>query len=263
MRRWFRERLAARHDHAPTYPDPAHISRRPLVVCAGDSITRGVVGVCYVDILAERFPAMQFMNAGINADLSETLLRRVGDIIAVQPDVVTIMIGTNDVNAQLSQENKHIYVSRGKLTGVASLERYRANLTALVRQIRAATPARIALLSPPFIGEDLTHPANAAVAAHAQAACEVAHAEGVMYLPIHETFCGLLAALPNHQPRVRPEGFAKVMVRAIQRYYLLSRSWDALAHEQGMRYTFDCLHITRAGADVIADAIGGFLTSKP
>ena len=54
---------------------------RTLVVCAGDSITHGVVSANYVEMLERRFAAdgYEFVNAGINGQLAYNLLQRLDE----------------------------------------------------------------------------------------------------------------------------------------------------------------------------------------
>ena len=60
---------------------------RTLVVCAGDSITHGVVSANYVEILERRFAAdgYEFVNVGINGHLAYNLLGRLDDVVACRP----------------------------------------------------------------------------------------------------------------------------------------------------------------------------------
>ncbi|HET8645189.1 MAG TPA: GDSL-type esterase/lipase family protein, partial [Vicinamibacteria bacterium] len=87
---------------------PARVRRdgtRPLVVCAGASVTQGRMSADYVGLLERRLGgAFQFANAGRNGDLAYNLLQRLGPVVALRPDVVLLQIGTNDVNASLSPQ---------------------------------------------------------------------------------------------------------------------------------------------------------------
>ena len=54
---------------------------------------------------ARRWPDFRFLNHGVNGDLAWNGLQRLDRVIAERPDFVTILIGTNDVNATLSERN--------------------------------------------------------------------------------------------------------------------------------------------------------------
>ena len=85
---------------------PSSLQRH--VACVGDSLTAGQVSVDYVKMLAARDlgRSLRFTNAGVNGDLAFNVLRRLDSVIDLQPDAITVLIGTNDANASLS-EKKH------------------------------------------------------------------------------------------------------------------------------------------------------------
>jgi len=87
---------------------------------------------------------MSFVNAGINGQLAYNLLRRLDDIVACRPDVVTILIGTNDVNATFSQAWEDTYRKEQKLPEKPTLAWYRLN----VERIIAGCKLRPTLKSP-------------------------------------------------------------------------------------------------------------------
>jgi lysophospholipase L1-like esterase len=130
---------------------------RPLAVCAGDSITRGAASVNYVDMLASRLPDWDFVNAGVNSELAYNLALRLDPIIELQPEAVTILIGSNDVNATFGLHSALGYYALQRLPERPNLLFYTENLTLIVRRLKKETKARIALLSLPPIGEEIGH----------------------------------------------------------------------------------------------------------
>jgi lysophospholipase L1-like esterase len=89
--------------------------RRPqttqLVVCAGDSLTRGRSSANWVEILQPRFApgGYELVNAGIDGDLAWNVLARIGDVVHCEPDIVTLLVGTNDVIATYSAFLEKMY----------------------------------------------------------------------------------------------------------------------------------------------------------
>ena len=77
------------------------------VVCFGASLTAGTVSFNYLDLLAARpsLAGFRFINHGVNGDLAWNGLERLDRVIAERPDFVTILIGTNDVNATMGERN--------------------------------------------------------------------------------------------------------------------------------------------------------------
>ncbi|MFV8052550.1 SGNH/GDSL hydrolase family protein [Mycobacterium sp. 48b] len=82
------------------------MSDRMRIVCAGDSITRGKLSADYIAMLRQRpvGERAEFVRAGVNGDLAHNLLQRLDTVIAADPDVVTVLIGTNDARAGICTE---------------------------------------------------------------------------------------------------------------------------------------------------------------
>lgn len=121
---------------------------KPLrIVTLGDSITKGVrPGVKAEETFAARLEAglrtdgvsASVVNVGIGGERTDQALKRLAkDVIAQQPDLVTIMYGTNDS-----------YVDQGKNASRITAEEYRANLVRLVDVLRAAGITPVLMTEP-------------------------------------------------------------------------------------------------------------------
>lgn len=247
-------------------PNPAkRQADKTVVVCAGDSITHGVISANYVDQLERELPASdyQLFNAGINADLSYTLLRRLDAVIAVNPGVVTILIGTNDINATISADSAKLYRKLERiLPGDApSFETYQKNYRTIVRRLKAETTARIALISLPVMSEDLNETANQLADQYSTFVNQLAHSENVTYLPLREQMKTWL----NKHPKTIRYAYAdhyKMMNVAVLKHQLLGRSWDQLTADVGQDFTYDQLHLNSRGAAMIAQLVKGFVMAN-
>ena len=69
---------------------------KKIIACIGDSLTHGNIGQSWVDYLREEFPNDIFLNEGINANTTWQVLQRLEPIFICKPDLVILMIGTND-----------------------------------------------------------------------------------------------------------------------------------------------------------------------
>lgn len=266
LNRWAERRLL-RPD--ARYPHPALTAAAPharRLVCAGDSLTHANMSASYLTPLAARLaaqPAIEIFNAGINADLAENLRRRLDDVLGARPDFVTVLIGSNDVNASLGPAQLRDYRRLGKLTADAapSAEEFQVHLTDIVRRLRRETSARVALLSLPPLSEDLSHEANRRADLYSRIIEETAAAEGAAYLPLREH---LLAELRRHpsRPRVRFEQTTWLVRQAIVRHYVFGQSWDRIAAGHGCRFLTDNLHLNAAGAAVAANLIADWLATE-
>lgn len=231
-----------------------------VVVCAGDSITHGAVSSDYVKLLEDRFAGKgyAFVNAGVNGELAYNLLQRIDDIVACQPDYVTVLIGTNDVNATLTQRLEVGYIRTHKLPGRPTMEVYRESLHAIVRRLKAETTARIALLSLPLLGEDVASTANQRADTYSDVIREVALAEGVTYLPLRERQAPLVKA-QAHPPRSYEGNGYGVMLSAILQRTVLKRDWNDISASNRMMLLTDYLHLNDTAAVMVADLISAFL----
>ena len=234
---------------------------RTLVVCAGDSITHGVMSANYVDLLRDHQDGdgCEFVNAGINGNLAWNVLQRLDGVVACRPDAVTLLVGTNDVLGTLGPSWETTYRRQQGIRRTPSLAWYRESVDAILGRLRAETDARIAVLDLPPLGEDLESEINDRVREYNEALREVAAAAGVPVLPLHERLVALLPA--GH----RPPPFAgrrDLMGSSLVRRLVLGRSWDRIAREHGLILLTDDVHLDDRAAAVVADLIAGWLAER-
>jgi lysophospholipase L1-like esterase len=105
------------------------------VLCLGDSLTEGTVGVGFVPFLEELLPGNQYVNLGVNGDTIAGLRRR-AERLTQRGDVAVIWIGTNDVMLHPDWDDNS-----------AAEENYRSLLRAVVTRAR-----RVSTL-PPLVAE--------------------------------------------------------------------------------------------------------------
>jgi acyl-CoA thioesterase I len=252
---------------APENSPSAFLSRgrrsttRTLIVCAGDSITRGVVSANYVEMLEWQFAAdgCEFVNAGVNGDLAYNLLQRTDDVVACRPDVVTVLIGTNDVNATFSQAWEDSYRKEQKLPEKPTLAWYRLNVERIIDRLQAETDAKIALLDLPMLGEDLASEMNRRVAEYNALLRAIATEKQVTCLTLHARLAALLSQ--NHTPPPY-EGKKGPVIRAWIRHFMQRKSWDAVSADHGLELLTDHIHLNDKAAAVVAALIGDYLVSN-
>lgn len=235
---------------------------KKAVVLSGDSVTHGQIGENYVSLLKRRLDQSQFslVNAGVNSHLAWNLLQRVDEIIACEPDYVTIMIGTNDANAATSKEDAEDYVKRMKLPQMPDDLWFRECLQEFVTRLQNETSANIALISIPPIGEVLDHSAFRISSEYIKSIQEVANVTGVSYLPLHEKMLLFLKEYSG-EPTYPFEKAKSGMFIACVKRYLLRREWNAIGQEAGFQLHIDYLHLNTTGAIIVADLIESFVES--
>jgi lysophospholipase L1-like esterase len=237
------------------------------VVCFGASLTAGTVSFNYLDLLGVQ-PSLadfKFINQGVNGDLAWNGLQRLHRVIAENPDFVTVLIGTNDVNATLSERNLLRYQTFNHLPVPPTLEWYEQNLRTIITRLKTETRARLALLSLAVIGEDPEHEGFKRVFLYNEVVRRIAREEGIAYLPLHER---MVAYLREHEadraqlpPRVEYRD-GLINVANATALHATGLSWDEVSRRNGLLVTTDCLHLNSLGAGMIADLIEPWLVQE-
>jgi lysophospholipase L1-like esterase len=240
------------------YPNPSEIlPNKRVLVCAGDSLTHGNIGYDWVSDLSAQLPEYQAFNAGINGDLSYTLLNRLDDIIAMKPHNVNILIGTNDIVAQSRPLKKNdSYFTMKKITWGTqpTLLTYEENLHKIITRLKQETTASISLMSIPPIGEDRQHPIYKTVDTYNKIVKNVADTEGVTYLPLHETMDNYLQK-NNAQSHIPFEETKNFILKSAIMNVFLQWDWDKITQRHKHLLTFDNLHFNSKGGQMIGELL--------
>lgn len=228
-----------------------------IVVCFGDSITRGQISANYVDLLKHRMVCdpLLFLNSGVNNDVTFNLLRRIRPVIAVDPQFITLMVGTNDVIASLSPYASIFYYAHKRLPRWPALEWSINSLRKVVWRLKRGTRAIIAIASIPPLGENLNTFPNQRVRAYNAAIQEIADSEGLTYLPIFERLTAVLAHPGGREYKTDPLLLGELIVK----HFLFKVSFDAFARRKGFTLMTDGVHLNQFAADLVALEIEGFL----
>jgi lysophospholipase L1-like esterase len=211
-------------------------------------------------MLEKRLPDWEFSNAGVNSELAYNLASRLDPIIALDPEVVTVLIGTNDVNATFGLRSALGYYALHRLPERPNILFYRENLTLIARRLKAETRARVAFLSMPPIGEDDRHYAFLRTEEYARVVAEVAAAEGVAYLPLRERLVAYLGSVPKGSP-IPFAHFARAQNSSVRSHILLGKSFDEISASNGFHLLVDGIHLNTHAASVIADLVEDFIRS--
>lgn len=224
-----------------------------VLVCAGDSITHGLASANYVRRLQQdpNLTGWDVVNAGWSGDLAWNLLDRLDDIIACRPDVVTVLIGTNDAAARISEEWMAGYRKNQRPPQDPTLAWYGEVLTTIVARLQTETAARIALIEIPTLGEDLDSRHNRRVQEYVTVLHDVAGKAGVPVLPLHAR---MVEALTGSRPTPF-DGTRRAMTSAVAQRFLLARSWDRIADRAGLILMTDHVHLSDRGATMVTDLV--------
>lgn len=217
-----------------------------VVVNAGASITHASLSADYVETLRRRHTGdgYEFVNAGSNGDTSRDLLERLDEIVACRPDAVTILVGTND--------------ARDDSTTPQEL---RATMDAILARIQDETDARIAVLSLPPQGEDLTSARNRRVTRFNRALEGSARANGASYLPLYEALSEAIRAANGTDPPPFEFGIRQLLTTAFA-HHLLRQSLNQIADRRGLVVLSDHIHLNDRGGAAAAGLIENWLDAN-
>jgi lysophospholipase L1-like esterase len=230
------------------------------IVCIGDSITRGQISASFVDQLSGRLGGngYRFVNAGINGDLSYNVLLRLDQVIALRPERIILMIGTNDVVSTLRRSN--LWISRVSkwLPRNPTLKWFQDNLEKIVARLKAETQARIALASPPIIGEHLESRSNQRLRVYNEVIQQIARREGLAYLPVYEHMAEYLKSTGTHAGKAHQSRIFMTAELTL-RHLILQESYESISQRKGFTILTDGLHLNEKGAKLIADVYEEYL----
>jgi lysophospholipase L1-like esterase len=254
---------ASQPAHAPAITAFLRAGERPratrLVVCAGDSITRGRSSANWVDMVQHRLAPdrYEFVNAGIDGGLAWNVLQRIADVIRCQPDIVTLQVGTNDVNGTYGTRQEKTYRRQQHIPQTPTLDWFVECVDQILARLQSQTFARIAVLDIPMIGENLSSDINRRVGSYNQALRQVTAAHVVECLPVHDTLASLLPAVHNPPPY---RGRFGPMIRASLSHNILHRPWDRISAANGLAVLTDQVHLNDRAASCVAELVAGFIT---
>ena len=247
--------------HIPeNYPNPQNRqqidSSKKVLVCFGDSNTHGNVSYNWVNDLSSQLTDYQVFNAGINSDLTYTLLKRIDDVIACKPNFITILIGTNDVNSTMGKIMEKRYQNLGRVSKDVSpnFKDFKENYIEIIRQLKAKTQAKIAVMSLPVLGEDLAHEANQKADKYSEFVKQLATDEQLIYLPVREKQKDFLQKNPQPLKHTFEEAY-KLLNFSVINYYLLGKNWDEISTKHGFQLTPDNIHQNSIAGGIIRDLV--------
>jgi lysophospholipase L1-like esterase len=234
------------------------------VVCFGDSITNGTISSNYIELLEQRIghAGYTFYNAGVNGDLAHNLIERVQAVIDTHPDVVTLLVGTNDVIANLIHVEGWVLRLVKHLPRQPNLRVYRSDLTKLITILKTRTHASIAVASIPPLGEDLCSKSNRRIQAYNTVLQEVVAKQQTAYLPVYERMVTYLECTghPEHEPAGEPyQGSWALTAEVMLRMALFHETLDQFSARVGYHLLTDGVHLNSKAAGMIADSISEYL----
>ena len=249
-------------DRAIDFIESDCLNEGRVIACIGDSLTHGNIGECWVDSLQQEYPNDKFLNEGINGDVVWQVHQRLDSILACKPDVVTIMIGTNDALASLDKNSGERYKKNSQLPEIPTLERFKELLPELIDRLKNVPKLAICTLPP--IGEYQDSVNNNHIKKFNEFIKLTAIKKNITLLPISDLIWSELA---NRDYPLKNDFNPKTITilrrifGGIYHHYVFKRSWDKISKSNGQWILFDQIHLNERGAKVVFKRVKEFISS--
>jgi len=233
-----------------------------VIACIGDSLTHGNIGDCWVENLRREFPEDVFLNEGINGDVVWQVQQRIKPILDCKPDIVLLMIGTNDAMASFNKDSGNRYKRINKLPEVPTFTSYQKLLPELIDSL--SDVSKIALCTIPPIGENKDSEINNHVNKFNEFIELIAKNKNIKLLPVSKLLWGDLSIRtypfksdydPNPNPIIRR------IYGGLVHHYIFKKSWDDVAKSKGQWLLFDQIHLGERGAKIVFNIAKKYISS--
>jgi lysophospholipase L1-like esterase len=243
--------------------------RSEIVACLGSSTTASRGTYKWIDELEKRPQngRFRFVNLGVGGDLSFNTVRHLDRVIALRPDRVIVLIGTNDIMASVFPNFGRFVQVWKRLSEEPSPTRFEENLAIIVQRLHREANARVALSSLAPLGEEpgLCHPVQARlndlIATYNYAIRKTASTEDTDYIPFYEAFQQRLAQTTTTKPFTR-FSFASFYRDYLFREMILRQTFDEISRSNGWGFHIDGIHLNTKGGCILTETVQQFLDSR-
>jgi len=223
-----------------------------LVACIGDSLTHGNLGVCWVNHLRHEFPNDEFLNEGINGDVVWQVHERLEPILKCHPDVIILMIGSNDAMGSFNKRSGEGYKKKNKLPEIPTFDAFKKLLPELID--RLSEIPKLAICTLPPIGEYPGSTINQHIDKFNDFIKKTAQEKHISVLAVSDSMWDELSnrtypVKRNYNPKMMV--IAKDIYGACIQHYIFKRTWDKIAESRRSWLLFDQIHLGERGARVI------------
>ena len=233
-----------------------------IIACIGDSLTHGNIGQSWVDYLRQEFPNDVFLNEGINGNTAWQVIQRLDPILQCQPDLIILLIGTNDALGSFDINSGLRYKKNNELPEVPTLEKYKEHLNELIEKI--GIQSKIAICTLPPIGENVNSEVNKHVNLFNDYIKLIANQKNLSLLPVSDA---LWSEINSRTYPIKLDFNSKAMPLMMKRilggifhHYLFKKSWNDISRAKGQWILFDQIHLNERGAEIVYKLAKDFIS---
>ena len=248
---------------AEDYLNKQSQTNKKIVACIGDSLTHGNVGQSWVDYLRLEFKDTIFLNEGINANTSWQVLQRLEPILECKPDVIILMIGTNDALGSFDVNSGLRYKRNNKLPEVPTFDKYKEYLPKIIE--RLSVSSKVAICTLPPIGENKESKVNQHVNQFNDFIKIVAKQKNIHLLQVSDSLWSDIDSRTypsgiDYNPKSIP--LMRRIFGGIFHHYLFKKSWNDIAESKGQWILFDQIHLNERGAYIVFNLVKSFISKN-
>ena len=248
---------------AEDYLNKQSQTNKKIVACIGDSLTHGNVGQSWVDYLRLEFKDTIFLNEGINANTSWQVLQRLEPILECKPDVIILMIGTNDALGSFDVNSGLRYKRNNKLPEVPSFDKYKEYLPKIIE--RLSVSPKVAICTLPPVGENKESKVNQHVNQFNDFIKIVAKEKNINLLQVSDSLWSDIDSRTypseiDYNPKSIP--LLRRIFGGIFHHYLFKKSWNDIAESKGQWILFDQIHLNERGANIVFNLVKSFISKS-
>jgi lysophospholipase L1-like esterase len=229
---------------------------KKTVLFLGDSLTHGRVSYDYVSQIKKnpRFKDFNIINEGINSRLTNQILEILDDVEKIDPDLIFILIGTNDLKASLNETEYKRYQSLWSLTDPINQTSFINNLSNIVEKLKTKTKGKIVLISIPMLGENSKSNPYIQSKIFANSIKQISFDRKANYLPLFESLESELIRSENTKTIEYSQNQWN-MYWTILKYYSTTKTWNDLSEDNGYYLLTDGIHLNERSGKILENMI--------
>lgn len=218
------------------------------IIFFGDSLTEGIPGISYIDILKEKLPKHNLVNAGKGGDTVISLYRRIRKMKLKETyDIAFLWIGTNDILVHVSK--KYPIIKACCMQPWAKSINHFSNRYQKLLELVSKYAKKTFVVSPAIIGEDINNKWNKKLGNLSLEIKKISSKfKNVEYIDMHKEFTSFLSAK-------KPSKFIlNGIFRDVFAAWLFNipRIVDEKSKRRGLHLTVDGAHLNTTGARMVA-----------
>ena len=219
------------------------------IIFFGDSLTEGIPGISYFDILKEKLPQHTLVNAGKGGDTVISLHRRIKKMnLNETHDIAFLWIGTNDILVHVSKKYPIIKACCMQ-PWVKNINDFSNRYQKLLQMI-SKNAKKIFVVSPAIIGEDVNNRWNKKLGELSLEIKKISSKfKNVEYVDIRKEFI-------SHLSTKKPSKFIlNGIFRDVIAAWLFNipERVEKKSRERGLYLTLDGAHLNAAGAQMVSN----------